>query len=302
MSALICFSLFACGNTVSLDEIAFNVRLSEDKSEYTVTGIGGFDEEVLEIPASIDSIPVTGIADGAFARANMIKSVVLPSSVTSIGATAFLQCKGLEKLEIKGGQTVIGERAFMGCSNLKTVLLPNSIKEVRGNAFVDCPSIEGTAVDSAVYLGNSSNPYVMLYKIDDSTIEEYTVQDGCRILYSYAFQKFENLVTVNFASTVVYIGENCFLDCVLLTNVVLDSVEVIDSKAFYGCKNLTYITFGKSLKKVGDYAFYGGCKLSKVFYKGTEEDRAQIQIYADYNSVLNIDDANSRYAKWEYIE
>ena len=47
--------------------------------------------------------------------------MVIPNSVTSIGATAFSICSGLTKLTIGSGVTTIGEMSFVSCTALTTI-------------------------------------------------------------------------------------------------------------------------------------------------------------------------------------
>ena len=56
----------------------------------------------IEIPATIlNDIPVIGIDKGAFSGFNEIKKVIIPSSVTAIGSSAFANCNNLSIVHIK---------------------------------------------------------------------------------------------------------------------------------------------------------------------------------------------------------
>ena len=64
---------------------------------------------------------VTSIGASAFDGCSGLTSLVIPSSVTSIGASAFRVCSGLTSLVIPSSVTSIGELAFDGCNSLKNV-------------------------------------------------------------------------------------------------------------------------------------------------------------------------------------
>ena len=61
------------------------------------------------------------IADNAFDTTNRLVSIVIPDSVTRIGARAFAGCKTLTSVVIGDSVTAIGERAFGDCTSLTSV-------------------------------------------------------------------------------------------------------------------------------------------------------------------------------------
>ena len=67
------------------------------------------------IPGSINGLPVTGIAAGAFIDDyNYLGSVTIPNSVTSIGQGAFQECTYMTNVLVGTGVTNIGNNAFLG--------------------------------------------------------------------------------------------------------------------------------------------------------------------------------------------
>ena len=71
----------------------------------------------VEIPAEIDGMPVTSIGNEAFMLCG-VESVSVPSSVKSIGYSAFEQCWALKELSISSNVTDIAESAFKCCEDL----------------------------------------------------------------------------------------------------------------------------------------------------------------------------------------
>lgn len=68
------------------------VVCSKNSEEYiTIIGYDQSNIEV-EIPESIDEIPVTSIGANAFRGCNSLTNVVIPSSATIIGKYAFMNC------------------------------------------------------------------------------------------------------------------------------------------------------------------------------------------------------------------
>ena len=87
----------------------------------TITGYTGT-KNIVDIPSTIDGLPVTSIGDGAF-RDSRITGVTIPNSVTSIGASAFAYCSGLTSVTIPNSVTNIGVEAFHACSSLTNIMV-----------------------------------------------------------------------------------------------------------------------------------------------------------------------------------
>lgn len=70
----------------------------------------------VSIPESIEvdgeKLEVKALGDGLFADNANLKRVVIPRSVTSIGACAFANCPSLSSIYIPGNVATIGEYAF----------------------------------------------------------------------------------------------------------------------------------------------------------------------------------------------
>ena len=75
-------------------------------------------------------------------------TVVIPSSVTSIGEYAFGYCDGLTSIEIPSSVTSIGDHAFAYCERLASVTIPSSVTSIGSWAFGGCPSLKTVYVDS----------------------------------------------------------------------------------------------------------------------------------------------------------
>ena len=80
------------------------------------------------------------VGDGillAYKGSNGIVSV--PAGVKQIGAEAFMNCAGINKVILPDSVEVIGESAFQGCRNLTEVEGGNQVREIRDRAFAECP-------------------------------------------------------------------------------------------------------------------------------------------------------------------
>ena len=71
-------------------------------------------------------------------RNQNIESYVIPSSVTSIGNSAFWGCRSLSDIVIPSCVTSIGDGAFWDCSSLSDIVIPSSVTSIGDSAFDGC--------------------------------------------------------------------------------------------------------------------------------------------------------------------
>ena len=98
----------------------------------------------MKIPERVTELGVNAFAGTA------IKSVTVPSSVTTVGAMAFSECQYLET--VRYGGKVISDRMFVRCTKLKNLTLTKNVKEIVGGCFNYCESLnqityEGSLAD-----------------------------------------------------------------------------------------------------------------------------------------------------------
>ena len=72
---------------------------------------------------------------------DQVKLVIVGQGVTSIGSSAFQDCKNLETVSLPGSLTALGEAAFLRCGELTNVKLPASLKSVGEDCFTDCEKL-----------------------------------------------------------------------------------------------------------------------------------------------------------------
>ena len=84
---------------------------------------------------------VTSIGGTAFTNCRSLTSIVIPSSVTSIASYAFNVCGSLTSVTIPYGVMSIGDRAFNLCSRLPSVIIPSSVTKIASDTFHGCSSL-----------------------------------------------------------------------------------------------------------------------------------------------------------------
>ena len=163
------------------------------------------------------------------------------------------------KKEINGlGVLTIAHSAFEGNSNLTEVtFLSDSILQLGENAFGGCTNLKTVIIPNSV-IGFGS----------------------------WAFYNCVNLETIIMPEQFIgfSIGTSLFENCYSLKSIIIPkNVARIDEWAFKNCYSLKEIVISKDLKDIYYEAFENCESLTDIYYEGTEEEWAQINIDPDGN-------------------
>ena len=105
-----------------------------------------------EIPNS-----VTSIGRSAFSDCKNLTSIHIPDSVTSIGDNAFWSCENLTSIHIPDSVTSIGDSTFSDCQNLTSIHIPGSVTSIGDSAFSDCKNLASIHIpDSVTSIGDDA--------------------------------------------------------------------------------------------------------------------------------------------------
>ena len=214
---------------------------------------------------------VTSIGESAFENCRSLTSVTIPNSVTSIGGCAFDECWSLTSVTIPDSVTSIGDSAFASCTSLTSVTIPDSVTSIGGGAFAWCTSLTGIWVTE----GNShysSDASGVLFSKDKTTLVQYpgafaayAIPDSVTSIGAGAFGGCTSLTSVTIPDSVTSIGQHAFNGCRSLTSVTIpDGVTSIGAYAFSECSSLTSVTIPDSVTSIGGGAFQGCISLTSV--------------------------------------
>lgn len=92
--------------------------------------------------SSIDGVLYNKDASTLFECPPAKQAINIPSSVTSLGISAFEGCKSLTTVTIPNSITEIGKDAFRNCTGLTSVSIPNSVTVIGYFAFHLCDKLE----------------------------------------------------------------------------------------------------------------------------------------------------------------
>ena len=90
---------------------------------------------------TLDLRGIVHIKNNEYRSNHSIKTIIIGSSVQTIGEWAFSRCQNVEEIlfEEPCQITKLEQGCFFECSNLRKIDLPISIQEINKNAFVYCP-------------------------------------------------------------------------------------------------------------------------------------------------------------------
>lgn len=264
-------TLFACvaagAHDFEVDGIYYNITSSTDLTvcvTYRGYSSTSYSDEYIGnvvIPATVEyngqTYSVTSIGESAFYNCKGLTSVEISNSVTEIGDYAFAICSNLSNIDIPKSVTKIGKSAFNACKRFTNITIPSGVTKIENHLFSSCTSL--TSVD-----------------IPSSVTE----------IGSYAFS-FCNFTSFSIPSSVTRIGDCAFLYCVSLTSITIpESVTTIGSEVFSGCSKLYSVVIPSSVTNLGN-TFLHCNDLKSVIFKSTTPPKVGEFAFMDSEEIID---------------
>lgn len=231
----------------------FTAWLSTDLGSYVsnpmlFTGEVYFGEEKLSdtlvIPSSVSEIKPYTLA--GFRG----KTIEVSEGVQTIGERAFYKCADVTSVTLPSTLKTVGASAFDLCKNIANLY----IADIKAWLDIDFGNVKSNP------MAEVKNVYV-----DGKALKNVTIPEGTEEIKPYAFYNAVTLESVQIPSSVKKIGERAFSGCVGLALLNLpQGVSVIGESAFAYCSELREVGLPSSLTEIGISAFYGTVKLEEV--------------------------------------
>ena len=206
-------------------------------------------EELNASGASRIEIPegMTVIDNNAFKNNTKLKEVILPSTLKSIGMSAF-EGTSLSKIELPSSLTYIGENAFANIKTLTEVTIPKSV-ETASHAFYGDINLKKVNFEDGIV----TIPSGILY---NTGLEEIVLPSSVKAIGSYAFSNNKSLEKINLLDGVRQIKEGAFSGDSKLSVVELPkTLTEISRYAFSDTSSLTHINLPSGITNIGTGAF-----------------------------------------------
>lgn len=193
----------------------------------------------------------------AFSFCEGLTGIIIPETVTSVSAYAFINCTSLTSIEIPDSVESIGDQAFDSCANLTNVYFGENCKLTNLGAytFYNCASLTSIEIPDGVTTIGDSTFY------NCSSLEDINLPANATHIGENAFHNCP-LRSVEIPACVTNIGTNAFSDCSVLTCVTFgenSQLNTIGSNAFWYCTGLTSISIPDSVTAIMESAF-GNCE------------------------------------------
>lgn len=148
----------------------------------------------------------TVYADTVYYEGEVLKNLVIPDGIRTIGHAAFYNCKTLETVTFPDGLDAVWDYAFAGCTNLKDFVFPKSLTWIGAYAFLRCNSLtklEFTENIRTIYgsaFSNCKNIKIVYMYPQQLELGKYTFS-GCSnikvILYTGTEEAWNMLIAQN---------------------------------------------------------------------------------------------------------
>ncbi|MBQ2653066.1 MAG: leucine-rich repeat protein [Methanobrevibacter sp.] len=156
---------------------------------------------------------ITELGDYSFMDCTCLKSVEIPSGVTTIGLGCFYGCTGLTSITIPSSVTTLKDGCFADCTGLTSVTLSNGVTSIGMSCFGGCTSLTSIIIPSSVTIIKEGG-------FDRCTsLTSVTLNEGLTTLET-AFYNCP-ITSLTIPSTVTSLGESCFEGCNDLEEIIL---------------------------------------------------------------------------------
>lgn len=209
---------------------------------------------------------ISTIGAYAFAEYKGLKSVVIGNDVTSIAEGAFQGCRDLKDVTIGSSVTSVGQYAFRNCTGMQNLVIGNSVNNIGSQTFENCGNLRSIVVVK----GNSKydsrdNCNALIVTATNALLlgcRNTVIPEGIKSIGSYAFRNGRGLSYLNIPNSVTTFDYNPFYDSDLKEVEIHCSINT--SSLFWERTSLGTIVLGEEVKSIGSSTFYGCTNVQTV--------------------------------------
>ena len=231
---------------------------------------------------------VKSIGSKAFYSTNNLEGIVLPEGLTTIKANAFEE-SAIKSVNIPSTVTTISREAFMNCNRLKAIDLHDKITTIEYKAFTGCNDLQSVTIPGSIETWEE-------YTFSQSGVESVTICEGITSIAPNTFYECINLSEVNLPSSLTSIEGGAFfidyeshygsLESItlpanlsyiggwafsgqLIRSIAIPSGVTLEYSALGGCPSLNSITFLSGITSIDDDLCYDSEMIKSVTIPST---------------------------------
>ena len=200
------------------------------------------------------------IAGAAFRHCNALTQITIPEGVCSLGIWSFNGCSALTQLQLPSTLVFIGANAFEE-SGLTQITVPEGVGSIETKTFWDCTDLRTvvlpesiTSIGEMAFAGTALTEITLgknVAQIEDSAFYGCSAMTAIRVDEANPNYTGDNQgVLYNKAKTALLYAPTAISGSYQIPQ----TVNRIESYAFYGCRDLTELTLPQSLTFLGEYA------------------------------------------------
>ena len=256
--------LFVAADTSSIPCTMVVPLSSSSQATMNVRGLTAVADVVFLLDPASGRNACRTIASSAFRSSSSLRSIsnLEKTSLVSIGNRAFEKCGSLTGvIELPATCVRIGAQAFYGCGRISEVVLGGSGAKIGDEAFARCSSLATVSLGGVATIGQAAFQRC-------NGLKKVVIPGSCTSIGDCAFSRCLKLANVKFAANarLKRIGLEAFERTPLKSVTLPDSCAKVGRSAFVKCKSLKKFFAGRGLKSIGERAFEGCAKLSKVVF------------------------------------
>ena len=283
-----CSSFVAVNATIVSDDDYGYEKINDSWYLAEYTG----DETEIVLPTECSMGEIAGIADRAFNNSDLV-SVVVPEGYESVGESAFADCESLTTVTLPSTLTSIGNSAFeySAISALDLTVCPN-ITAIPYGMLCGCSALTSFTIPATITsIGNNAFSATGLTSIEvPETVEAYG---------SSLFSNCSDLSSVVLPDNITAIPVNMFRNCSSLQSfTVPENVVSIEAGGFRGCTSLSEVKLPYGLAYIGSNAFNGDTSLTSIYIPRSVKSIGANAFYPmSVNNVIEVEALSGSYAE-----
>ena len=260
----------------------------DEEGRAIICGYSGTEKDIV-VPAQLDGYDIYGIDHYVFQNNQYIETAVVSDGIEIIGGDVFDNCPLLKSVVIPDSVTELSADCNFGtisnCPELETVTLGKNLYAFYGYELAECPKLKEVIIDE-------ENPYIIcedlvvytknrktLVNFLDYNAESFTVHDSVRVIGSDSFSG-SDIKSIRFNDELIYISYFAFCNCDSLTEIVMpNGVQTAGICIFRMSDALTNVTLSEAFSDISSGMLDNCFELKNIYIPAGLESVDQEAFY-----------------------